>query len=41
MNVIIDDKEAEVQNYDNLVIDLNDKLKEKDLQIQEMRTEID
>lgn len=41
MNVIIDDKEVEVQNYDNLVIDLNDKLKEKELQIEEMRTEID
>ncbi len=31
MNIIIDDKESEVQNYDNLVIDLNGKIKEKEL----------
>lgn len=27
--MIVDDKESEVQNYDNLVIDLNGKIKEK------------
>lgn len=31
MNIIVDDKESEVQNYDNLVIDLNGKIKEKEL----------
>lgn len=29
--MIVDDKESEVQNYDNLVIDLNGKIKEKEL----------
>jgi hypothetical protein len=41
MDELINDKEVESINYDNLMIDLHGKMKEKELVIEELRIEID
>lgn len=41
MNIIIDDKESEAQSYDNIMLQLNNKLKDKENTIKEMSIEID
>jgi len=39
MNNIISDKEVECINYDNMLIELNNRLKEKDMLIEELKGE--
>lgn len=40
MNNIMNDKEIECQNYDQLVLDLNFRLKEKEAEAEDLRSEI-
>jgi hypothetical protein len=40
MNNIMSDKEMECQNYDQLVLDLNFRLKEKEAEAEDLRSEI-
>lgn len=40
MNNIMNDKEIECQNYDQLVLDLNFRLKEKEAEGEDLRSEI-
>ena len=41
MNDLVNDKEVDNLNYDNLVIELNSRIKEKEQVIEDLRSEID